>query len=158
MEHKHLQKFIGIPTREATVQDNRGGHRPDAGRKSKDSCLWSTRTAPIRVPEDYKHSIKGFIDWLIEKASEGESISGLLVAVRNNTESLARGLSCNGLDDYAKEELKHVALLDEMLEKLPSFTIREDMQERVDAANRQIIDLVNGEAEDPRQMHIDFGE
>ena len=30
----------------------------------------------------------------------------------------------------------------------------QDMQERVDAANRQIIDLVN--SEDDRQMHIDF--
>ena len=30
----------------------------------------------------------------------------------------------------------------------------QDMQERVDAANRQIIDLVNGE--DDRQMYIDF--
>lgn len=35
------------------------------------------------------------------------------------------------------------------------LTFSQDMQERVDAANRQIIDLVNGE-EDDRQMHIDF--
>lgn len=34
----------------------------------------------------------------------------------------------------------------------------QDMQERIDAANRQIIDLVNGEEEDPRQMHLDFSE
>lgn len=32
------------------------------------------------------------------------------------------------------------------------------MLSQVDAANRQIIDLVNGEEEDPRQMHLDFNE
>lgn len=32
----------------------------------------------------------------------------------------------------------------------------QDMQSRIDAANRQIIDLVNSEEDDPRQMHIDF--
>ena len=33
---------------------------------------------------------------------------------------------------------------------------RQMLQTQVDAANRQIIDLVNGEDEDPRQMHLDF--
>ena len=31
-----------------------------------------------------------------------------------------------------------------------------ELQAQVDAANRQIIDLVNSEEEDPRQMHLDF--
>lgn len=31
-----------------------------------------------------------------------------------------------------------------------------ELQAQVDAANRQIIDQVNGEEEDPRQMHLDF--
>jgi hypothetical protein len=32
------------------------------------------------------------------------------------------------------------------------------MLSQVDAANRQIMDLVYSEEEDPRQMHIDFDE
>lgn len=32
----------------------------------------------------------------------------------------------------------------------------QDMQERINAASRQIIDMVNSEDEDPRQMYLDF--
>ena len=39
----------------------------------------------------------------------------------------------------------------------PLLKCDRQMLSQVDAANRQIIELVNGEEEDPRQMHLDFG-
>ena len=49
-----------------------------------------------------------------------------------------------------KQAYALVPVFDEDLE------FSQDMQSRIDAANRQIIDLIN--AEDPRQTHFDFGE
>lgn len=154
-------EFSFPPTQEATVKDNRGGFRPGAGRKSKNACLWSTQTAPIRVPAWQKDSIKGFIDWLIEKESECESVHELLLHAMHNSERIAEELSREGLHQQAQKESKKAVLFHELYEKLPRFDVKHHKVPAVlknDAANRQIIDLVNSEEEDPRQMHIDFDE
>ena len=49
-----------------------------------------------------------------------------------------------------KQAYALVPVFDEDLE------FSQDMQAKIDAAARQIIDLVNSEDEDPRQTHIDF--
>ena len=154
-------EFSFPPTQEATVKDNRGGFRPGAGRKSKNACLWSTQTAPIRVPAWQKDSIKGFIDWLIEKESDCESVHELLWHATLNSERIAEELSREGLHQQAQKESKKAVLFHELYEKLPRFDVKHHKVPAVlknDAANRQIIDLVNSEEEDPRQMHIDFDE
>lgn len=94
-------------SKEEKIKDARGGQREGAGRKAKHSNLVYAKTTTIRVPEMYKNDIKNFIDWLIEKASDGQNIC--------NAISLAEiALKWKG----EKEEAQ---LLEELRKNIPYF-------------------------------------
>lgn len=61
------------------------------------------------------------------------------------------------IKNYKEHKTEHPMLMKADGET-PLLKSDRQMLSQVDAANRQIIDLVNGEEEDPRQMHLDFNE
>ena len=61
------------------------------------------------------------------------------------------------IKNYKEHKTEHPMLMKADGET-PLLKSDRQMLSQVDAANRQIIDLVNGEDEDPRQMHLDFNE
>lgn len=106
-EWMFTEKECAVESKEEKIKDTRGGQRKGAGRKAKHSNLAYTKTTVIRVPEIYKNDIKNFIDWLIEKASDGQNIC--------NAISLAEiALKWKG-------EKEDAQLLEELRKNIPYF-------------------------------------
>lgn len=92
------------------IKDIRGGKREGAGRKARHSKLIGSQTAVIRVPDFYKKDIKDLIDWLIEKAEEGQDVNSALFWAE-------RALEEEGDKENAQ-------LLEELSNKLPHFFVK----------------------------------
>ena len=99
-------------TKEVAIKDCRGGQREGAGRKAKHSKLMGgSMTAVIRVPKLNKVEIKNLIDWLIDKAEEGQDIGSVLYSAQR------------ALEENEKKE--KAQLIEELRMKLPHFSVNE---------------------------------
>ena len=98
-------------SKEVAIKDCRGGQREGAGRKSRHSKLMCADvTTVIRVPKFQKKEIKNLIDWLIDKAEEGQDIGSALFKA---------GMA---LEENGKKE--EAQLLEELRCRLPYFSVR----------------------------------
>ena len=115
--------------KELDIEKSRGGKRTGSGRKGPyEKILGGDNTTVIRVPKYSKDKIKGFVEWLAEKAVEGTDVSSALWSGIHHIGEAADNLK-DILPDVHEKLLKEKSILEELYCKIPSLTVKEEYRE-----------------------------